>query len=795
MNAPLNFDAIPQELRDRRQWVAWRRVDRPDSKKPTKVPIQPHSGAPASTTDPATWNTFNAALAAHETDPAAGIGFVFTQDDPYVGVDLDGCRDAVSGVIEPWAQKILAELNSYTEISPSGTGLHIIVRAKLPPGGRRRGQIEMYEVGRYFTMTGHVLEDGATEIREATNSVAAIHEKIWGHQDAPSPNVQKAPPAEEIITLLRDEPEFGQLMRGDWTDRYPSQSEADLALCSLICHRLSPDPQTIDGIFRRSGLMRPKWDEQRGTETYGQRTIQKALSGNAGGHGRPLIVCTNRPHDEIVGDAVNALCQRNDPPRLFVRHGHLVRLRSDEQERPMLDVVDDPQLRFELAGAADWVTIGKRGIRTHIPPPATVVASARSQGRWPFPPLAGVVEHPILRTDGSVATESGYDAVSGFVCCMPPGMDSVTIPDRPDAGAVASARAHLKEIVADFPFVDRASAANALALLLTPVLRPAIDGPVPIAVIDKPQAGTGASLLADCVGMIATRVPTGAMTTPKNDEEARKRITAMLLADTAVACLDNVDSHFESDSLAAVLSARTWKDRRLGHSEMVEVPVRTTWILTANNVELDGALPRRSYWIRLDARRARPWMRTGFTHPQLLGWILRRRASLLGAIFTLVRAWFQQDCPAGSHPIIGGFELWSSMAGGILSTAAVSDFLGNLTDMYDRIDPSAHEWEAFLTTVRKVLGAAPFTTATLAANIDRIEGLRDVLPSVLALPPSHSSAGFKMHLGRALAEQDGHRYNATGLRIERAGDDGHNKVARWRVIADDADAGVAGSDL
>jgi putative DNA primase/helicase len=128
-----HFDQIPAELQGRNQWVCWQRSADAQGR-PRKVPINPQSGRPASVTDPATWSTFTEAAAA--SNAFHGVGFVLAAADPYVGIDLDGCIEP-DGTIAPWARAIIDRLRSYTEISPSGTGIHIIVRANLPRGRRR----------------------------------------------------------------------------------------------------------------------------------------------------------------------------------------------------------------------------------------------------------------------------------------------------------------------------------------------------------------------------------------------------------------------------------------------------------------------------------------------------------------------------------------------------------------------------------------------------------------------------------------------------------------------------------
>jgi primase-polymerase (primpol)-like protein len=153
MTLPLTPQNIPQELKDRAQWVVWRLEEREG--KLTKIPYNPANlSQKAKANEPGTWGGFEQAMTAYKRGTFAGIGYEFSAADPYTGIDLDHCRNPKTGEIELWAREIITRLNSYTEISPSGRGIHILVKGKLPPGPRRKGQVEMYSEGRYFTMTG-----------------------------------------------------------------------------------------------------------------------------------------------------------------------------------------------------------------------------------------------------------------------------------------------------------------------------------------------------------------------------------------------------------------------------------------------------------------------------------------------------------------------------------------------------------------------------------------------------------------------------------------------------------------
>jgi len=164
---PPNTENIPDRLTERPQWVCWRLETRDG--KPTKVPYTPGTERRASTSDLMTWATFKEALASYKVGELAydGIGFVFCGADPFVGIDLDRCRNAKSGEVSPWAQSIISRVQEgYVEVSPSGTGVHIIVEGTARGGGTRKkvrlkggvvGEIEMYSHGRFFTITGEIL--------------------------------------------------------------------------------------------------------------------------------------------------------------------------------------------------------------------------------------------------------------------------------------------------------------------------------------------------------------------------------------------------------------------------------------------------------------------------------------------------------------------------------------------------------------------------------------------------------------------------------------------------------------
>ncbi len=263
--------------KDLEQWVCWCREERDG--KSTKVPYSPRSGSRARSDDRETWGTFAKAREARRDGDYDGIGFVFTVDDPFCGVDLDGCIDPETGEIELWAMQVLGELDSYAEISPSGIGLHVIVRATLPEGRRRNGKVEMYDRGRFFTVTGDHLPGTPHSIEDRQEQIDALHARLFP-RESPAKNgaaTLGGPTDAEVLRRAMSAANgarFAALWAGDRSG-YASDSEADLALCSMLAFWTGPDEGRIASLFARSGLMREKWNR----EDYRRRTVSCALAG------------------------------------------------------------------------------------------------------------------------------------------------------------------------------------------------------------------------------------------------------------------------------------------------------------------------------------------------------------------------------------------------------------------------------------------------------------------------------------------------------------------------------------
>lgn len=283
---PVVASNIPEKLTALDQWAAWCWELRDG--KWTKPPINPATGGYARNNDPDTWDSFEAALWRMHEDQLPGVGFMFHPEDGLAGVDLDKCRDPMTGEIKPWALEIVRDLDSYAEVSPTATGVKIFVCGELPSGRRRKGQVEMYDRGRFFTTTGRRLADAPTTISDRHEELSRLHLRVFRPEKPPRAK-RTGGEAGAGIGLADSEliqramhaangEKFSRLWAGDTTEYATTgnegRSEADLALCSLLAFWCGPDEERIDRFFRQSGLYRKKWERA----DYRALTLAAALN-------------------------------------------------------------------------------------------------------------------------------------------------------------------------------------------------------------------------------------------------------------------------------------------------------------------------------------------------------------------------------------------------------------------------------------------------------------------------------------------------------------------------------------
>lgn len=287
---PPCVEGIPAELKALDQWVCWKLETRAGDPKPTKIPYDPRTGDKAKAGHPETWASFNDALATYEasqswTRPYSGIGFQLHDTDTFFAGDLDGCIDAEAGEVAGWASTIIEQVSTYTEYSPSGVGLRFFGIGVLPPEGNRKGPVEMYDRLRYVTVTGRRFGEAPGEIRDCAEVLPTLHARLF----PPKPAAVPRPPSAAVTLSLSDHDvlalaskasngaKFDALWRGD-VSGYDGESEADMALCSILGFYCQGDEGRVERLFSQSHLgQREKW----GREDYRRRTIGAALAGKS----------------------------------------------------------------------------------------------------------------------------------------------------------------------------------------------------------------------------------------------------------------------------------------------------------------------------------------------------------------------------------------------------------------------------------------------------------------------------------------------------------------------------------
>ena len=308
------FKNFPDELKELRQWVCWRMVQNNPKDKPTKMPVKPN-GEPASSTDPTKWSRFANCVAAVGKRGITGVGFVFTEQDPYTAIDLDHCYE--NGVLTEFARKVIDDLDSYTEITPSGHGFHIIVRARVSDSIKSK-EIEIYPHKRYFTMTGNVFE-GREDISEQQDALqelwlrSRMKQGITGsaptkHEDLEigKPHISK----EKFLALIQNDKDFKKAwehQRFDFNDQSNSTYDLSLATRAAMagCTNEEIAGIIVDHRHKYGGL-----DKVTKRRDYLQRTISRARDGLSGGFGDKEIVSdvlVDNAMEEGIGEAMVAI--------------------------------------------------------------------------------------------------------------------------------------------------------------------------------------------------------------------------------------------------------------------------------------------------------------------------------------------------------------------------------------------------------------------------------------------------------------------------------------------------------
>ncbi|WLD10874.1 hypothetical protein [Planctellipticum variicoloris] len=379
------------------------------------------------------------------------------------------------------------------------------------------------------------------------------------------------------------------------------------------------------------------------------------------------VLITTEEHEAVARVSSNL----HRLPGIYQRGGRLVRVIEIFGSEHGIDrfgtpaVQDYPQsvLRTDVTKICDFVKEkqSKDGpILKSVHSPQWLIRSVAEQGVYEtVRRLRGVVPFPCILPDGSILKEPGYDQNSGLLLTARVSLPE--IPEEPTREQAVAAADALMAVVCDFPFVSRDHASVWLALVLTLVSRFAFSGPAPLFLFDASTAGSGKSLLTDLASLIVMAVSAPKFANSTDDDEMRKRITAIAAAGDLMVVIDNISGSFGTPSLDAAMTADTVKDRLLGRSEIVSYPLN--WVVsgTGNNCQANGDMKRRIVYSRLQPAEENPEDRSNFKFPDVRSHVLKNRPSLLAAALTIARAYIAAGRPKLGLQPMGSYEAWGSL--------------------------------------------------------------------------------------------------------------------------------------
>ena len=725
-----------------KRWVVWRYVQKYDRKRNLRDPNKKSSwdkppltadGRMAHTDDDndlCDYTTAAAALfaSAQTQNPLRGAGFAPRPDDGFLFLDLDDCRDKDTGAIAPWAQEVIADCNSYTEISPSLTGIRIIGLAHGWAGKTTKtpysfiansapAKGEIYLGSNYVTVTFDRLPgtpDQLSPIGEAANRLAA---RASANLKPAAPLNPDTPPVQAPVDVIRealalipntennwafwketvgmaifaatDGSEEGFEAWDEWSRRSPAYNES--ISCEEEWERMRVSPPT-----RNSGYsslhrtarecMSKSGHTWNGGTAWQQWKIRESgltpitLPDNAN-PGQQIVQAVQRPTIQIhpgnlsgAADAAEQALVLAEQP-IYVRGSSLVtpvaqvvHSRASKVTVVGLHTLTLAGLRDILSRIATWVRYDGRAQKlvTIDPPNDVVMVLLERASARPFPEIAGVVATPGLLPDGSLSTVLGYDSELRVHRVPDP---YLRLPENWDARPAVMADANqalsrLNSLLDGFPFVEEIDRSVALAFMFTATCRSAFPL-APMFSVSATDAGTGKSHLIDLASLIATGQRCPVASAGDNPQELDKRLHGLIAAGYPLISLDNVNGVLRSDVLNQAVERDRIRIRLLGSSSITEVESRAQFCANGNGLQVSGDMVRRNLPIRLDAGVEQPETRTFRFDPVKL--VESDRGPYVAAVLDILRAHAAAGFPGAKNlRPLGSYESWSRHIRGAL---------------------------------------------------------------------------------------------------------------------------------
>lgn len=437
----------------------------------------------------------------------------------------------------------------------------------------------------------------------------------------------------------------------------------------------------------------------------------------------PVAFDLRCPPDETTRFIVDLLTSQNalvslEPSRaVFMSGGRLSRVASEVingDTHYTIKTLEKYGLKGRLAEMHRWLIRDD----TFGTPSSDIVADLIERADElcvDMPILDQVITYPIYSRDGVLQSSPGYSRDTRCWYSPVAGIEIPKVPDSPTDDDIEKAKSLIfDELLVDFPFVDQASRANAVTILLEPFARRLIVGPTPIHAIDAPKEGTGKSLLADLMLLPSMGPNPKSSTQSHNEDDWKKQLTTIMLGGTPYWYCDNVRYTLDSGHLASTITKAVYEERILGGNSACIRPIQHTWVITGNNITYSGEMARRVVPSYLNAHSETPQLGRVFRHENVKLWATKNRGGLIWAALVLIQRWIAKGKPRKRvSKVLGMFEAWSEIMGNILALSGITGFLDNLTDFYDEAIQEEHDSSPFVDAWYQVYGEQEVTAAQL----------------------------------------------------------------------------------
>jgi hypothetical protein len=656
------FSNVPPEMREDKYWTCWRAVPKGDKVDKVPVDVKTLRNQTGEADDMPTWSFEDAcACLVSHPEKVHGVGFRFTKRNPYCGTDLDHVRDAASGELTPYAAEIAARFPTYTEASPSGTGLHIICRGKIPRNVPKTNGVELYDHGRFFTVTGNILPGSPSVIADCTEQVLHLFNELNGGPSNGNRGRTKTA-AVECKIPKGSQDNWLTSQAGVYRKRGDGAETIEKKLLIDYHERCAP----------------PHDNEKR------VREIARGITRYESGDSLPEILIRAGEVPQAADQAEEVLLEHARRLGIFQRGGELVKvIRHAEDRAPRKDSklripegalklkpFSEPMVKDALERIINfmkWDARSNKNVRCDCP--ERLATNYLSRGTWRLPHLAGTITAPLLRHDGSLLSAPGYDEETRLY--LQSDCEWLPLADEPTQEDARAALEILCAPFAEFPFVADEDRAVVIAAILTALQRRLLMF-APAFAFSAPQPRTGKSHLAEAPALLALGHTSPAFAVSSEGEELRKAFTAILREAYPIINLDNIERPLRSPELCKILTQETYGDRLLGETSTLSLPTNCTWTMTGNNLVFRGDLAQRVLLCRIDARVPNPEQRS-FAIPEIKAHLLEHRAEFVHAALTILRAYHVAGRPKQDCPNWGGFEDWSAQIREPLIWARMAD--------------------------------------------------------------------------------------------------------------------------